>query len=228
MAANRKWFSSLAAPCRVCSGATWLPRELSWKTHRWVIETLSCPSLIPSQTKSYSQKSSSVQSLRQVSLGSCAFLGAPPESVFKHEHIFNQARKSVKYKVHPALELQGTALSPWWRSPAGQFIPVAPKSSSLCAWLHFPSGREEQTSRKSCWLTDTQAPNARWIALFFFPLMKEVFPRSIHQRRLYSRAIWDTKQRDKVQLTPEVDFKFEYSKKWANCIMEHGERTFCL
>lgn len=169
VAANRKWFSSLAAPCRVCSGATWLPRELSWKTHRWVIETLSCPSLIPSQTKSYSQKSSSVQSLRQVSLGSCAFLGAPPESAFKHEHIFNQARKSVKYKVHPALELQGTALSPWWRSPAGQFIPVAPKSSSLCAWLHFPSGREEQTSRKSCWLTDTQAPNARWIALFFFP-----------------------------------------------------------
>lgn len=98
--ANRKQFSSFVAPCSVCSGATWLPHELSRKTHRWVIETLSYSSLITSQTKSYSLKSSSLQSLWQVSLWSCAFFGAPPESAFKHEHIFNQARKSVKYKVH--------------------------------------------------------------------------------------------------------------------------------
>lgn len=55
---------------------------------------------------------------------------------------------------------------------------------------------------------------------FFPPLMKEEFARSIHQRHLYSRAIWDTKQPDKVQLTPKVELKLEDYKKWVNCVME--------
>jgi hypothetical protein len=57
---------------------------------------------------------------------------------------------------------------------------------------------------------------------FFFPLNERSVSKSTHQRHLYSRATRDTKQGDKVQLIPQVDFRFEEYKKRENCLMEHG------